>query len=128
MIYIRIYLAIILLAAHSSQATEDCESPYTTAAMVYCASHDFREADDELNLVYKELLSTLDSEGQQKLSNSQRAWLKFRDTHGEFASDIWRNGSQQPVIYFNAITDMTIERAKELQKELQQRNDNTKDP
>lgn len=128
MIYIRMYLAISLFVSLPAQASKDCTSADTTADMVYCASHDFRVADERLNAVYKELLTALDPEGREKLRNAQRAWLRFRDTNGEFAADVWRNGSQQAVVYYSAVTEMTITRTRELQKEIEHRKDENESP
>ena len=69
----------------------------TQAAMNAQARAEFEQADAELNKTYEALLAKLpDAESKQKLKESQRAWLAFRDAEAAFAADpgAWRfNGS-----------------------------------
>lgn len=59
---------------------DEClESNQSTAGMVNCADEAYKKWDVELNKVYKELLSLLDTDSQKKLKESQKAWIKFRD-------------------------------------------------
>src|SRR6266540_3247542 len=52
------------------------------------------QADSELNKTYEALLAKLpDAESKQKLKESQRAWLAFRDAEAAFAADQARGGS-----------------------------------
>jgi uncharacterized protein YecT (DUF1311 family) len=52
----------------------------TQAAMNAQARAEFEKADADLNKTYDALLAKLpDAEGREKLKQSQRAWLVFRD-------------------------------------------------
>ena len=51
------------------------------------AAKDFEKVDGERNRTYEALLAKLpDAEGKEKLKQSQRAWLAFRDPEAAFAS------------------------------------------
>ena len=45
--------------------------------------------DEELNKAYYLIKSKLSSERQQELKNSQRNWIKFRDTEFELIKNTW---------------------------------------
>ena len=60
----------------------------TQAAMNAQARAEFVKADAELNKAYEALLTKVpDAEGKEKLKESQRAWLAFRDAEAAFAAD-----------------------------------------
>src|SRR6266545_760699 len=66
----------------------------TQAAMNAQVRAEFEQADAELNKTYEALLAKLpDAESKQKLKESQRAWLAFRDAEAAFAADQARGGS-----------------------------------
>ena len=65
------------------------------------AAKDLEKADTELNKTYEALLRKLpDAESKEKLKQSQRAWLAFRDAEAAFASDQVRGGSMAPTIRY----------------------------
>ncbi len=127
--------AIILLiplsfAYAQTKITVNCDSAETQVEMNFCAEQGFREADKELNSVYKQLMqvlrskrNTTDSEQvayNKKLENSviqaQKRWLEFRDS----SANIWRvkyeGGSVMPVIYYGVMTSLTKAQTRELQE------------
>lgn len=79
------------------------------------ARAEFERADAELNKIYEALLTKLpDAESKEKLKQSQRAWLAFRDAEAAFAADHERGGSMAPTIRYETITELTQERIKQL--------------
>jgi uncharacterized protein YecT (DUF1311 family) len=57
----------------------------TQAAMNAQVRAEFAKADAALNKTYDALLAKLpDAEGKEKLKQSQRAWLAFRDAEAAF--------------------------------------------
>ena len=48
-----------------------------------------KDLDAELNQAYKLLMSNLAPEQQELLKQSQRDWIKFRDSEYSFISDNW---------------------------------------
>ena len=62
---------------------EDClakSAAQTTSGSVDCVGQAYKMWDDELNLQYKSVMSSMTPAQQQQLKNTQIQWLKFRDT------------------------------------------------
>jgi uncharacterized protein YecT (DUF1311 family) len=94
----------------------DCKNAGSTAEIKLCANTEFNRADRELNSIYRKLLSSLDVEGQWKLKESQRTWLKFRDLNAGFISDTWRGGNLEYLLFIDTKSQMTQVRTKQLQE------------
>jgi uncharacterized protein YecT (DUF1311 family) len=91
----------------------------TQAAMNAQARAEFEKADAELNKTYEALLTKLpDDESKQKLKQSQRAWLAFRDAEAAFAADEARGGSMAPTLRYATMTELTQQRIKQLKTRL----------
>jgi len=87
----------------------------TQAAMNAQARADFVQADAQLNKTYEALLKKLpDAEGKEKLKQSQRAWLAFRDAEAAFAADEARGGTMAPTLRYATMTELTEQRTKQL--------------
>jgi uncharacterized protein YecT (DUF1311 family) len=68
----------------------------------------FAHADAELNKSYETLLAKIpDAEDKEKLKQSQRAWLAFRDAEATFAADQLRGGSMAPTIRYETMAELT---------------------
>jgi len=61
----------------------------TTAGMVNCSNEARKKWDAEMNKYYKLLMGVLDKKGQDKLRESQLAWLKFRDAEFESIENMY---------------------------------------
>jgi len=71
---------------------EKCiEKDSTTVGMNYCVAEGCQMWNQEMNKNYKLLMSILSKEEQQKLKESQTAWLKFRDLETKFRVDTFCN-------------------------------------
>jgi len=91
----------------------------TQATMNAQARADFERADAELNKTYETLLTKLpDAEGKEKLKESQRGWLAFRDAEAAFAADQARGGSMAPTIRYEVMAELTQQRIKQLKARL----------
>jgi uncharacterized protein YecT (DUF1311 family) len=91
----------------------------TQAAMNAQRRAEFERADAELNKSYEALLKKLpDEQGKEKLKQSQRAWLAFRDSEAAFAADQARGGSMAPTIRYETMTELTQQRIKQLKTRL----------
>jgi len=87
----------------------------TQAEMNGQARKDFERADAELNKIYQSLLAKLaDTEAKNKLRESQRAWIAFRDAEAVFFADQFRGGSAAPVLRWGSMTQTTEQRIKQL--------------
>ena len=79
------------------------------------AAKDFHKADVKLNSTYAALMAKLpDAESKQKLKESQRAWLAFRDAETAFEVDEVRGGTMAPTFRYATMTELTDQRIKQL--------------
>jgi uncharacterized protein YecT (DUF1311 family) len=91
----------------------------TQAAMNAQARAEFERADSKLNKTYEALLKKLpDAWSKEKLKQSQRAWVAFRDAEAEFAADQARGGSMAPTIRYQTMAELTQQRIKQLDTRL----------
>jgi uncharacterized protein YecT (DUF1311 family) len=104
-----------------ANAASSCENAVSDPDLRACASKEFTAADKRLNDVYSKLNKLLDPEGQRKLREAQRAWIKYRDANAEFSGDINRGGSAEILNIIGAKTLMTNQRVKELEEEIEVR-------
>lgn len=112
------FLVASNVAAQTPQPSNPCADAQTTVEMRDCAGREYKQADAELNAVYKQLMATLsDKEHQASLRSAQQAWLKYRDANCEFDAFENRGGTIYPVVYTSCLTAMTIARTKELREE-----------
>jgi uncharacterized protein YecT (DUF1311 family) len=106
-------LTILLLAAGSPAQTQ--------TQMNEEACSKYKQADAEMNKVYKQVLNEYKSELAfiKKLGVAQRAWVAFRDAHLEAIYpeiDKTRYGSVYPMCRCDVLTELTRERTKSLRK------------
>ena len=94
---------------------EECiNKNLTTAGMVNCTYEAQKQWDAELNKYYKLLMGLLHKNGQDKLRESQRAWIKFRDAEFESIENMY---PQDATININirAADKMSIVKERALQ-------------
>ncbi|MEO9600902.1 lysozyme inhibitor LprI family protein [Parasphingorhabdus sp.] len=95
--------------------------------MNFCSRQEFEAADEALNEQWRkvsahkkrndEAAKANGTEGGyfQKLLEAQRAWLSYRDSHCEAASDAYRGGSIRPLIHNHCKAELTAQRTDQLQ-------------
>ncbi|MCX5811658.1 MAG: DUF1311 domain-containing protein [Proteobacteria bacterium] len=71
---------LCMLCSAFTLSAQDCSKAENTHTIIACHEERYKNADKELNKVYGESMKTLSPAAQQKLKESQRAWLKYRDT------------------------------------------------
>ena len=91
----------------------------TTYEMKQCSAKKYKQADDELNKTYQQLMSKLEDDGHRtSLKTAQQAWLKYRDNNCDFESYLNRGGSIYSVIVTECMAAMTTSRTKELKQQI----------
>lgn len=114
LIKITLILLISTISIHSSYSQ-------TQAEMNKEAYADFHTSDDELNRVYKQIITEYkeDTVFLDALKKSQRIWIKFRDAELEMKypnyQDLSHYGSIHPMCrayYLKNLTDKRIETLK----------------
>lgn len=101
----------------SAAANRDCSNAMTQTDMNICAGIDYKKADDNLNSVYKKILSLIgeDKNLKSQLISAQKAWIVFRDNECTFASSAVSGGSIYPTVYASCTEELTKNRVKELE-------------
>jgi len=107
--------------AEPQKTRNPCPNAQTTVEMRDCAGREYKDADDELNRVYRQLMAKFGNDEGHKtaLKTAQQAWIKYRDTHCDFASYLNRGGTIEPVVRYNCMSSMTVSRMKELREYLE---------
>lgn len=103
--------------AQCVRLVDQCEDPRTTVDMRACAWKKYREADDELNKVYKTLMDRLDDQKHREmLIKAQRDWIRFRDSSADFEDYFFEGGSIKEQVKAYALERLTRARSKELRE------------
>jgi uncharacterized protein YecT (DUF1311 family) len=101
-------------------AVQDCNKATNQMDLNQCADANFESADRALNEVYRKLMEAqADQPAKDKLHDSERLWIKFRD--GECARQVGPReggGSIWPMDYANCLETKTAERLRELRRSL----------
>ena len=112
-------LLAVVAGGHQTQKRDPCMGE-TTLEMKMCSATKYKQADDELNNVYRQLMSKLDDDGYKtSLKTAQQAWLKYRDNNCDFESYLNRGGSIYSVVVSDCMTSMTNSRTKELKAQIE---------
>jgi len=74
----------------------------------------YKQADAEMNRVYKLATATCDSAGKERLKKAQLVWIKYRDLCCNAEASIYEGGSMYGLAYSNCMTDLTKERTGRL--------------
>ena len=95
---------------------ENClndEFNHTTVAMMYCIDDALNAWDEELNRVYKELMTFLSTDQKNVLRSAQKEWIKFRDLEYnninsiyDFEGTMW--GQVRLMKMLNIVKDRTM--------------------
>lgn len=124
----RIFWGVLSVVIGCSLATEasaeNCSGTEATQLeMNRCASGKFKEADDELNRVYRQVQTAYSDDPVflSKLKDSQRAWIKFRDAelammYPALIENPNHYGSIGPMCQAMYMEKITLERVSALKK------------
>ena len=116
-------LIIIIVSPAAAEIKKSCyDTAKTQLDLNDCAGLELKEADDELNRVYKEVVKRNgdDKVSLDRLKAAQRAWLTFRDAELEAifpeADKHIQYGSSYPMCYAKWKATLTKERVQQLKK------------
>ncbi len=97
---------------------DPCEAEDTQLNLNLCSRQKYKKADAKLNATWKELLKDMSDEAKAEIRVVQKAWLKFRDAHCNYEASFYEGGSIQPLIFNNCMRDLTEQRTKQLQDQI----------
>ncbi|MBK0403185.1 DUF1311 domain-containing protein [Adhaeribacter sp. BT258] len=115
MSYLFLILTVIFSIICQGQTLKvDCANASTQAEMHMCAAKAFQKADQELNLVYKEVISRLEKSAKTSFVTAQKSWLLVRDNHCAVYGHLYEGGSMVPLVINTCKTELTQNRVSEL--------------
>lgn len=121
------YLMLVNLTLLGAvEAHEPVIAPMTTSTKtLQTEPHDkaqqhYQTAELALHQAYAQLMSSLETERQAQLTAIQQAWLTFRDAEAEFRAAVFEGGSIQPLIYRQALVELTVQRTSQLNELFQE--------
>ena len=113
----------------------DCKDPQTQTDMNMCSGQAFRAADVAMNRAWEaaaKVMKSLDQNRDQStdkrpgyfatLLESQRAWLKVRDTQCTAEGYYARGGTMEPLLFNTCAEGLTEQRTKQLRELAEQYN------
>lgn len=74
----------------------------------------YKQADAQMNRIYKMARESLDNAGKEKLKKAQMAWIKYRDLCCDAEASIYEGGSMSGLAYTTCMTTLTNERSGRL--------------
>jgi uncharacterized protein YecT (DUF1311 family) len=110
-------------AIAQDQKKDPCADAQSQTEMNICWGKEYKAADAQLNVAYREFTSKLNPEETAQLKATQLAWIKFRDANCEFVADQYKGGSIRPMIAAMCLADVTNARTSELKAQMKERED-----
>jgi uncharacterized protein YecT (DUF1311 family) len=107
--------------AQDQKPTDPCAEAQSQGELNICWGKQYKAADAQLNVVYREFMSKLNAEETALLKAAQLAWLKFRDTNCEFVADQFKGGTMRPMAAGMCLADVTNARVNELKSQMKDR-------
>ncbi|MDH5179203.1 MAG: lysozyme inhibitor LprI family protein [Gammaproteobacteria bacterium] len=108
------YLTALLMLCTAAAMADNCDKPRDDFDGLYCLNKVYQEADNELNLVYKELRGLLNKAEKKALKKSQLAWIKARNDNCSMRRD------NRFFVSLNCTTDFTVRRTNILRDRLRE--------
>jgi uncharacterized protein YecT (DUF1311 family) len=111
----------LILSLNYGFAHAECDRGATQIELNICSDLEYKKADEGLNKTYQKALKILTDKNEKGLFvQSQRAWIKYRDSTCKFEIAGYEGGSIQPLIYSECMKRLTTERTKEIPNSFQE--------
>ncbi len=117
LIVITCFFGMVALPQKKGAGKSPCAFIETQAGANACARHKYEQANIKMKRVYGQQMSALAGENdkdQQKLSEAQTLWLKYRDSNCESEASIYESGSIRPAVYSHCLASITQERTRRM--------------
>jgi len=123
MIQVRCLTGLLLLlvaivpsqAQHMNEKDSPCSGVVVTTDLVGCLSKARDSSDAKLNLLYRGIRKKLGESDSDRLTETQRAWIKYRDANCSAERALYDGGTASFPAYLGCLEAMTRARTKELQ-------------
>ena len=111
----------VLAADEPEVNCKDNMESQTQQVMNICAGRAAKEADRELNRVYRLVRASYKQipAQEKRLVTAQLAWIKFRDAECNASAGRFDGGSIAPLMYASCVEHLTKQRSQDLEKYLE---------
>ncbi len=113
-ILIPLGVASPLHAQHMNAADAPCKAAGTGVEQANCLSLAAKEADADLNGVYRRIAGVLETADRQKLQSAERTWLLYRDQACAAERDLYGGGTGGLAAYPACLEAVTRHRIGDL--------------
>lgn len=83
----------------------------STWSYLNIADYELKLWDDELNVIYKDIMSRLDTEEAEKLKKEERTWIRQKDEDARKAASRYKGGTLEGLEHTASLAKSTRERA-----------------
>ena len=83
----------------------------STWSYLNMADYELKLWDDELNVIYKDIMSRLDTEEAEKLKKEERTWIRQKDEDARKAASRYKGGTLEGLEHTASLAKSTRERA-----------------
>ena len=108
---ISVFVAVFIIITITTSPVSYAQTMYD---MKDESASKYKQADAELNRIYKMARESCDSEGKERLKKAQLAWIKYRELCCEAEASIYEGGSMSGLVHINCMIDLTKERTVRL--------------
>lgn len=114
-------LAFLLITIGSSRAQHmnakdsPCSGGAVTTDLVDCLSKARGSSDAKLNSLYQGIRKKLEAGDADRLTETQRLWIKYRDANCSAERELYTGGTASSPAYLACLEAMTRARTKDLQ-------------
>ncbi|MBC8122258.1 MAG: DUF1311 domain-containing protein [Gemmatimonadaceae bacterium] len=99
---------------------QECDAATTQAQINFCAGQAADKVDRELNQAYQQISLNIANEQKYLLTESQQAWIKFRDAHCAFERSYYTGGTLSTTVYLTCLEKLTRQRLQQVEQTLAQ--------
>jgi uncharacterized protein YecT (DUF1311 family) len=111
-------LAFVAMSWPDFALAKDCAGLDTQAALNMCEGGNFKEADTALNAAFSKLIAKVSANGQAKLREAQKSWIKYRDQQCAFETLGTIGGTIHGMVVAQCLTELTTQQTKRLLHQL----------
>jgi uncharacterized protein YecT (DUF1311 family) len=98
----------------SEDPSSPCDTSDSQRDINGCLSRELKRSDERLNGAYEQIISVLNPPHQADLRNTQRSWIKYRDSSCRAESDFQFAGSAASTLLISCKRDITDNRTQEI--------------
>jgi uncharacterized protein YecT (DUF1311 family) len=115
-------LGLTMIAGASIARADECDKAADMASMNECLAKSYKRADDELNLLYQQLIGRVKQGGDwadthTALVAAQRAWIAYREAECALVGSK-TDGSFNTTVTTSCLTGVTVSRIKDFKRYL----------